>query len=159
MITAGLIFGAADTVCQKFLEPADKRFDYRRVLNMVMIGGLISAPMGHLWYCKWAPSITQKLTTKTKFQPLVSMLADQLLYTPVTLSIFLFSNSYLKDFKSLKAANNIKEKFMSGITTNWKVWPPIVLIGFAMIPPQMRVLYVNVFGFFWSIYLSHLQNN
>jgi hypothetical protein len=159
MITAGIIFGAADTVCQKFLEPADKRFDYRRLMNMVMIGSLISAPMGHLWYCKWAPMITQRLTTKTRLQPLVSMIADQILYTPLTLSIFLFSNNYLRDFKSLKAAIQTKEKFWSGLTTNWKIWPPIVLVGFAMIPLQMRVLYMNAFGFFWTIYLSHLQNN
>jgi len=163
MITAGIIFGAADAFCQKVLEKSEdntqKKFDFQRCLNMMLIGSCMSAPINHLWYCKWASALVNKITTRAKLQPIVSTAADQLLLTPVTLSSFLFLNDYMKDFKSLKAAKNVREKFWGGITTNWKIWPPIILANFMFVPPPMRVLFVNTFGFFWTIYLSHLQNN
>jgi len=160
MITAGLIFGGADAVCQNFLEKTPgKKFDYKRCLNMVLIGSLISAPLGHLWYCKYASGITNRITTSPKLQSWASMAVDQLIYTPFSLSIFLYVNEYGKEFSSLKSAKNVKERFWTGMIANWKVWPPIVLANFAFIPPAMRVLFINAFGFFWTIYLSHLQNN
>jgi len=163
MVTAGVIFGAADAVCQTFLEKSEnnapKRFDWARCMNMVLIGSCVSAPINHVWYSKWASTLVSKITSRARVQPFVSTAADQLLVTPVTLSSFLFLSDYLKDFRSLKAAKNVQEKFSGAFTTNLKVWPPIILANFMFVPPQMRVLFVNVFGFFWSIYLSKIQNN
>lgn len=161
MITAGIIFGTADVVCQKFLEkPAEnKGFDYRRFFNMVFIGSCISAPLSHLWYCKLANQICSRVTMNAKLQPWVALAADQILYTPISISVFLFMNEYMKDFSSLKAIKNVREKFVAGMITNFKMWPPIVLVNFALVPVQLRVLFINVFGFFWTIYLSHLQNS
>lgn len=157
MITAGLIFGTADAVCQHFLEKTNQ-FNYRRLFNMIFYGTFISAPLAHLWYCKVASNICSKVTTSRKLLPWVSMAADQVLYTPISLSAFLFMNEYLKDFKSLKALKNVREKFKDGMIANFKLWPPLVLINFALIPVQLRVLFINTFGFFWTIYLSYLQN-
>ena len=163
MITAGVIFGGADAFCQTFLEKTPenttKKFDWVRCMNMALIGSCISAPVNHIWYSKWASALVSKVTSRARVQPYVSTAADQLLVTPVTLSSFLFLSDYLKDFRSLKAAKNVQEKFTGAMTTNLKVWPPIILANFMFIPPHMRVLFVNVFGFFWSIYLSHIQNN
>jgi len=159
MTTAGVIFGTADAVCQKFFEnEPGKSFDYGRTLNMVLIGSFMSAPINHLWYCKWASQMVDKVTRSNKLKPFVSTAADQILLTPITLSSFLFLNDYLKDFRSLKAARNVRGKLWEGLKANWKVWPPIVLANFLIVPPPMRVLFVNAFGFFWTIYLSHLQN-
>jgi len=163
MVTAGVIFGAADAFCQKFLEKSEentpKKFDWVRCMNMALIGSFVSAPVNHIWYSKWASALVSKVTSRARVQPFISTAADQILLTPVTLSSFLFLSDYLKDFRSLKAAKNVQEKFWGGLTTNWKVWPPIILANFMFVPPQMRVLFVNAFGFFWSIYLSRLQNN
>ena len=160
MATAGIIFAGADTFCQKIIEKKpDKKFDYRRLINMVLIGTFMSAPISHLWYCKWGNKLGAKLTTNSKLQPWVAMGLDQVLYTPVTLTMFLFMNQYAKDFSVLKAINNVREKLWRGMVANWKVWPPLVWINFALVPIHFRVLFVNVFGFFWTIYLTYLQNN
>jgi len=154
------VAGSADAVCQTFFEQTPgKKYDYMRTLKMTLVGSLMSAPMSHLWYCKYASNLTTKITMKPKLQPFVSLGFDQLMYTPFSLSLWLYVNGYIKDFSSLKAIKNVKERFWAGMKANWKVWPPIILVNFALIPPPLRVLFVNAFGFFWSIYLSHLQNN
>jgi hypothetical protein len=35
-----------------------------------------------------------------------------------------------------------------------KLWVPATVVNLAFVPPILRVLYLNVVFFFWSIYLS-----
>jgi len=160
MLTNILIFGAADTICQTVFEKSSiKTFDFQRLGNMMLIGCFFVAPIGHLWYCKWAPSLIPRVTMNPKIQPVIGMLADQLIFAPPFVSSFLFLNDYLKNFSAKKAAENVKEKIWTGMKANWKLWPPVQLINFSIVPIQFRVPFVNFVSLFWTIYLSYLQNN
>jgi peroxisomal membrane protein 2 len=39
-----------------------------------------------------------------------------------------------------------------------KLWVPATVINIGFVPPILRVLYLNVVFFFWSIYLSLVIN-
>jgi peroxisomal membrane protein 2 len=39
-----------------------------------------------------------------------------------------------------------------------KLWVPATIINIGFVPPLLRVLYLNVVFFFWSIYLSLVLN-
>lgn len=161
MLTNAIIFGTADTICQKFIEKkgTNKSLDYKRLLTIVLFGSVYAAPIGHLWYCKWAPKAMSAITTNKKIQPVVAMAMDQLMFTPPLMFSFLFFNEYLKNFNTKQAMQHVKNKMWTGLKTNWKVWPPIQLLNFTVIPSQLRVPFVNFVGLFWTIYLSYLQNN
>ena len=126
---------------------------------MAIIGGPFAAPYAHLWYCKWVPSIMPKITANPKLQALFSVVGDQLLFTPPLMTSFLFLNDFLLNWNVKSAINNVREKLWRGLKTNWTVWPPVQFINFTLIPVHFRVLFVNIVGLFWSIYLSYLQNN
>jgi len=123
-----------------------------------MFGGLFAAPLAHLWYTKWAPNLVSKITTNAKLRPVLSMVADQLLYSSAMMTLFLFGSEYFKDFNATKARNNLRDKLWPGLKVNWTVWPPVQLLNFTVIPPQFRVTFVSFVGLFWTIYLSYLQN-
>ena len=42
---------------------------------------------------------------------------------------------------------------------NWAVFIPATIINIGFCPPQLRVLFLNVVFFFWSIFLSLLLNS
>ena len=159
MITNAIVFATADVICQKVIENPPKKFDFRRLLNITMVGGLFAAPVGHLWYCKCIPRLVRKVTSNTKFHPILSMIADQTLFSTPLVSSFLFLNEFLKDFNVKKGIDNVKEKLWTGMKANWTVWPPVQIINFSFIPIHFQVPFVNFIGLFWTIYLSYLQNN
>jgi len=161
MLTAAVLTIGCDGICQTVIEKKKltKNYDYRRTLNLILIGTFISAPLCHLWYMKGAPAICQAVSKNTKLYPYISMVADQTLIATGSLSVFLFLSEYMKEFKVNDATHNVKRKFRHAIMANWKVWPPIILINFLIIPPHFRVFFTNFIGFFWGIYLSYFQYN
>jgi len=161
MITAGTLTVIGDAVCQTVIEKKKftTNYDFRRTLNLALIGSLISAPFCHLWYMNFAPAICRTVSNNTKLYPYISMVFDQTLIATSTLGVFLFLSEYLKNFNLNDAKANLNRKFRGAIMTNWKIWPPLILINFLIVPPHFRVFFTNFLGFFWGIYLSWYQYN
>ena len=161
MITAGVLAVTGDAVCQLYIEKRKlgKNYDFRRTVNLGMVGGLVSAPLIHLWYMRGAPAICRAVSNNKKLYPFISMIADQTLISTSTLAMFLFLTEYLKYFNVQNSVYNVKRKFKDVLITNYKVWPPIILFNFLVVPPHFRVFFCNFVGFFWGIYLSYYQFN
>jgi len=158
MLTAAVLGFTGDAICQTVIEKKTlKTYDFRRTFNLCLIGTMISTPITHLWYMKGASAICNAVTKNMKFHPYISLVADQTLIASTGLSLFLFLNEYLRDFSITAAKNNVQRKFYDILTTNWKIWPPIILVNFLLIPPHFRVFFTNFLGFFWGIYLSYFQ--
>lgn len=62
-----------------------------------------------------------------------------------------------KDLEGTK--DELKAKLLPTLYTNWKVWPLLQLINFALVPPQLQVLYVNFMQLWWNVYLSFMKNS
>lgn len=175
IITAGIIFVkkssftlhlgvltvVGDCICQSVIEKKTFRetYNYQRTLNLLLIGTMISTPFCHIWYAKGAPAICKAVSNNQKLYPFISMAVDQTLITATMLGTFLFLTEYMKDFSVKEGVHNVRRKFKTAIVTNWKVWPPIILANFLLVPPHLRVLFVNTIGFFWGIYMSYFQYN
>jgi len=161
MLTAGVLGAIGDCLCQTIVEKKSfsKNYDFQRTFNFTLIGTLISAPMCHLWYMKGAPAICQAVSTNKKLYPYISLIADQTLIATSSMAVFLFISEYLRDFSVNDAVHNVRRKFKEAIMANYKVWPPIILFNFLIVPPHFRVLFTNCCGFFWGIYLSYFQYN
>ena len=42
---------------------------------------------------------------------------------------------------------------------SWRVWPLAQYLNFNFVPAQYRVLFGNLVGFFWGIYMSWKASN
>lgn len=48
----------------------------------------------------------------------------------------------------------LKEDLPDALVTNWCLWIPAMLINFRFVPGKWQVLYSNMIGFVWNVYLS-----
>jgi len=48
--------------------------------------------------------------------------------------------------------------FAPSLYPTGKLWIPATVVNIGFVPPILRVLYLNVIFFFWSIYLSLVIN-
>lgn len=55
-----------------------------------------------------------------------------------------------------KGLEAIENNFVKAMITNWKIWPAAQIINFWFIPKQFQVLWVNIVGLFWNVYLSYI---
>lgn len=54
---------------------------------------------------------------------------------------------------------DMNDNYWFSLLANWKLWLPASLVNLAFVKPELRVLYVNVVFFFWTIILSIILNS
>jgi len=83
---------------------------------------------------------------------------DQFIQAPIfTAIIFLFLGALEgKSMDQLK--NKLQADYFSTMTANWKLWIPVTAINICFCPPVLRVAFVNVVFFGWTIFLSLVVN-
>jgi len=52
----------------------------------------------------------------------------------------------------------LRDDYKPTMLANWKLWIPATAVNIALVPPALRVLYINVVFFFWAVYLSSVAN-
>jgi hypothetical protein len=153
-LTSFIISGLSDLTAQ-LISNSKGGVSPQTILEQALIGGCYTSPMVHFWYILlegvmkgWEPSSALTIFIK--------LLLDQLTFTPVLLFGYLFITSYLKKQKSKDFWEQFqysKGNFFQILFTNWKVWPIVNIISFRYVPVNLRVLFGNIVGFFWGIYL------
>lgn len=97
MITSGLICAFTDFINQKFIQK-HQNFNFRRNINLFLVGACYSAPILHLWYSRIVPIIEQSLftphTSKIK-RVLTMVLIDQTTLAPAMFTGFFVVNGFV----------------------------------------------------------------
>jgi protein Mpv17 len=159
-ITGGLLAVIADITCQlafpsaemKYV-PISERINWNRTKNFAIINTLFFPPIAHYWY----GYLSVKIVGDTMLAAVKRVALDQILFAPVCLSGF-FAGNLLLDGHPEKIGDKIKNDLQTTVLANYSVWVPAQLINFKFIPIPMRVLWANLVGFFWNIYLSKVAN-
>jgi peroxisomal membrane protein 2 len=117
----------------------------------------MAAPWNHFYYMLLDGQIppTPDPLSATN---VVKVLIDQFIQAPIfTVLIFAFLGTLEgKDGASIR--RQLDDNYKDTIIANWKLWVPATIINIAFVPPLLRVLYLNIVFFFWSIYLSLVLN-
>lgn len=149
MITSSVISTCADLVSQKVVQ----RIPWQpyRTFKFTLYGSLL-AFIFHNWY-----GILDKLfpnTQKSKIELFKRVAVDQLLFAPLTTSLF-FSYMAFMDSQSDQIPSRLAANVWPTLKMHWRVWPLAQLFNFSTVPPHLRVLFGNCISFFWSIFLSY----
>lgn len=163
MVTAGCITALSDCICQKLMARNDpkaqeKPYNYRRTLLMTGLSVFYGTPICHFWFGT-VVKIANVFTKNKKALPFVTTAIDQLFFSAPSLAAFLYIIELIDKRDSQRAKENVKEKLWPGLLANWQLWPAAQLINFGLVPASYRVLFSNLVGFFWGIYMSYLQFN
>lgn len=122
-----------------------------RTRNMAISGGS-SGVVCHYWYM----FLDTHLPGRSLKQVLKKVVADQLVCSPVSISLFFISLAILesKSFKDFE--EEVKNKFWKLYWAEWVVWPSAQFINFYILPLKYRVLYDNTISLGYDIYASHV---
>lgn len=157
-ITAGVILGAADVAGQA-LENKDSSdgeessFDVARAARFAFFGFILQAPWNHFYYSLLdgaLPPTEDPFTSTTAIKTFI----DQFIQAPIfTVLIFAFLG-FLEGKSAEQIKSQLENDYTDTMLANWKLWVPATVVNIAFCPPILRVLFLNVIFFFWSIFLS-----
>jgi protein Mpv17 len=152
-VTAGVIAFAADIICQKLVKiegKVDDGIDWRRTFNFTMMNLLLMGPAGHFWY-GFLMTRFQSTGLVTTLQRVV---LDQLVFGPLVALPVMFAVVAILNGKPETAIPKIQADWKPTVLANWAVWIPAQFINFKFVPAQFQVLFANMIGLGWNIYLS-----
>jgi protein Mpv17 len=112
------------------------------------------------------------------------VVADQVIFTPVNLTLFLSSMAFFEAWPKKTPAQSepqpeaklesepgpaeatakerveerLKTTFFTAFTRNLLVWPWVQVANFSIVPLEHRVLVVNVVALGWNCYMSFLNS-
>ncbi|CAN0151153.1 unnamed protein product [Pylaiella littoralis] len=156
-ITAGCIFPAADATAQlydtKAKEGEHQQWDGARTLRWLFFGFAVQAPWNHFFYVFLdgaLPPTPDPLSTTTA----VKVLIDQFVQAPI-FTIVIFGVLGLLEGKTVEdIREQLDQDYKSTMLANWGVFVPAAVVNLAFCPPELRVLFLNVVFFGWTIFLS-----
>ena len=173
-VTAGVILGAADLSGQAIQQalaaeaaggggandgassspPAGGRgVDVARFARFAFFGFVLQAPWNHYYYQLLdgaLPPTADPFTATTG----IKVVIDQFVQAPV-FTVLIFGFLGLLEGKTIdEIKKQLDEDYVDTMLANWKLWVPATAVNIAFCPPILRVLFLNVVFFFWSIFLS-----
>ena len=104
------------------------------------------SPIIHFWYKFCDRAFAGK-------PALLRLVVDQILFS-TSLNAFFFSLLNILNGKFANIPGDVVSKVPGTMLMSWRVWPLAQYINFNYVPANLRVLFGNLVGFFWSIYLS-----
>ncbi|GJN89161.1 hypothetical protein Rhopal_002135-T1 [Rhodotorula paludigena] len=149
--SAAVLFGTGDILAQQGIEKRGSNHDYLRTLRLAGYGGLVFAPIVTRVYGGLERIVFQSKVATTAARVAV----DQLLLTPVMLTVFFTTQSLLEMKGFGEAKRRMQSSWWPTLKTNWSVWAPVQVANFSIVPAHLRLLTVNVVSLFWNAYLSY----
>lgn len=89
-----------------------------------------------------------------EYKRLAEFILERLTFAPVFTALSLYFLSLFEGKSPEEALFTLKKLYLPVLLTNWKYLSLPVFINFNFVPPMLRVLFANLIGFFWIIYLA-----
>lgn len=114
-------------------------------------GGAIFAPIVSRWF-----TLLQRIQFKSQAAVVATRVGlDQGFLTPIMVGVFFTSMSLLEGKGLDEAKKRLDTSYKSTLVRNWGVFVPVQIANFAVVPPHLRLVVVNVVSLFWNAYLSY----
>lgn len=128
-------------------------WDASRTRKMSIFGMSIGV-FCHYWYNfldRKLPGYTIRTVSK-------KILIDQMICSPVCVSMLFFTTSILEGISKEEALEEFKKKAWILYAAEWTVWPPAQFINFYFLPTRYRVLYDNTISLGYDVFTSHVKH-
>ncbi|KAH3891846.1 peroxisomal membrane protein 2-like [Dreissena polymorpha] len=151
--TSGSVSALGNVISQKVAPQPGGKIVWRSVLSYAAFGFCLSAPIIHYFYI-WLEKILPRKETTSQIENIKRLLIDRFIFTPPFILLFLYVVTILEGHGSAVAIKKIKEQFWTILKMNWKVWTLFTYINVNYIPQKYRVLFGNMVGLFWSVFVA-----
>ncbi|CAD7699152.1 unnamed protein product [Ostreobium quekettii] len=158
-LTSMVGFVAGDMVAQlsagaRLRLAGARKYDVGRTFRMAVFGGAIAGPLSHVWFQALDKTVLPDIP-KHPIAVVIKSAADQLFMAPLGTVLF-YTSLRSMESQAHMAMATIKAKLVPTLKINYKFWPLAHIINFAMVPPPLRILYVNCMSILWAVVLSRI---
>ena len=143
-ISCGLMW-ISDTIAQAF-ESNFTKFDVKRNVKMTLLGGITNG----LFLTKWYIIIDYHFKRKILYK----IIADQLVYSPLSIGFFLVSTNE-KDCSLNGYRTRVDNNFLDIWKTDCFVWPISNYLNFKYIPLRSQTIFTSYVDLGWNSYISY----
>ncbi|CRG86295.1 hypothetical protein PISL3812_03300 [Talaromyces islandicus] len=84
----------------------------------------------------------------------IKVIIDQTIGASIMLVLFLSTITILRGGTVEDIGNTVQNEYWTIMLAGLKVWPPVSLFSFTVVPVDKRMLFGSICGFIWAIYLS-----
>lgn len=151
-INTAVLMTSGDVIAQLVLEKRHRTrdFDAVRTLRFFGVGLLLAGPTMHVWYS----ALDRVVKGRGVAMALRKMCADQGLFMPVYLVVFVGVMGALRGDRPADIGSKLKRDMAPMMKVSYSVWPAVQLANFRFVPPRHRVLVINVVCLFWNTYIG-----
>jgi protein Mpv17 len=157
-ITSGVIAFVADVACQKIMvtkkegESGSREvdIDWKRTAKFVIINTVLVGPLLHFWY----GTLVAKIPGTSVISTVYRVACDQLIFAPFCIIPAFFSFAQILDGTPEQIPDKLRADWATTMVANFSLWVPAQLINFKLVPAPFQVLFANMVGLLWSVYLS-----
>ncbi|CBQ73603.1 related to glomerulosclerosis protein Mpv17 [Sporisorium reilianum SRZ2] len=150
-LTGGVLFATGDTIAQQFVEKKRTAHDIPRTLRLALYGGCVFSPLASLWFGK----VLERVQFASKPANIATKVAlDQGIASPAFVALFFGVTTLMNGDGAEKAQQKVRDNWWDTLKTAWGLWIPVQALNMAVVPPNQRLLFVNVVSIFWNTFLS-----
>lgn len=149
-LTSALIVAVGDIAAQIGIEGAAfGELNWRRVGNMLILGGVVIGPTLHFWY----GALMAKIPAPTTMAAIQRLALDQAFFAPFFIGV-IFTTMFGMEGRLEQLPDHMEKEYLPSVLTNWQLWIPAQFVTFRFIPATHQVLFVNFVALIWNTYLS-----
>uniref|UniRef100_A0A1B6DKT7 Mpv17-like protein 2 n=1 Tax=Clastoptera arizonana TaxID=38151 RepID=A0A1B6DKT7_9HEMI len=148
--------GVGDIIEQHYeiLTKDKDSWDKSRTHHM-SISGMTVGVLCHNWY----KLLDKALPGNSLNIVLKKVVIDQVICSPLCITIFFFTLGYLEKSSLNTIQSEIINKGKRLYIAEWIVWPPAQIVNFYFLPTRFRVLYDNTISLGYDIYTSYVKHD
>jgi len=154
MCTSCVAWTAGDVLAQKCVSSERVPYDPVRTLRMASFGFLLHGSMGNMFY----RFLDRAVLGRSVGSIAAKVAIDQLCWNPVFGCTF-FTYMGVAEGKSINdIGTTIESDLKTSVVGSWACWIPAHAVNFALVPPQLRMLYISSVQIGYNVFLSCLAN-
>mmetsp|Transcript_22999 Transcript_22999/g.53747 ORF Transcript_22999/g.53747 Transcript_22999/m.53747 type:complete len:189 (-) Transcript_22999:100-666(-) len=144
-LSSALFSVFSDLISQRLR--GEKSLNVRSLVNQFIIGALLRGTVIHFWHTILEAHVKGPSAMWKK------LALDQTVFAPSFNCLYMYTAGLLEG-RSLSASTAmVQNTLWTIVKNNWRVWPAAMLLSFYAIPPHLRVLWGNLVGLFWNVYV------
>ncbi|XP_018563171.1 peroxisomal membrane protein 2 [Anoplophora glabripennis] len=128
-----------------------KVLDYQSLLAYGVFGLLFGGTIPHYFYNFLESAIPEEAS----FVIAKKLFFERLIYSPLYQAFTLYVIARLEGKDHKTAVKQLQSLYWTVLTSSWKYLTVIQLLNLSVVPPMLRVLIINLVGFFWTIYIAN----
>eukprot|EP00884_Botryococcus_braunii_P002251 jgi/Botrbrau1/12026/Bobra.0293s0003.1 len=154
-------FFLGDTIAQHLSQqpPRSPRHfhDWPRTARFMSFGFFLHAPSCH-WFFEQLDRLVLPNAPRSWPAILWKVAADRCILTPVLMAAcFSYIRAMEGNWREIRPT--LSEKLLKTWVVSQAVWPLAHIVNFSVVPPEQRVLFVNVVSVFWNVVLCQMASS